>query len=284
MLWGMFKKMVVADQLALVVNAVYNNTSAHRGGAYLLATVFFAFQIYCDFSGYSDIAIGAARILGFRLMENFRRPYFSLSVQEFWRRWHVSLSSWFRDYLYFPMGGSRCKPARRDLNLLVTFGVSGLWHGAGFTFIIWGLLNGIYQIIGMHTKKLRDGLWRFLHLDRFTSLRRAASMLCTFVLICISWIFFRANSFGDALMIIRGICASPIDGLLSTGLTTEIVIGLFSIAILLFADICIDRETPFGRSFCRRPALRWAVYLLLCIMILGLGVSANESQFIYFQF
>ena len=284
MLWGMFKKMVVADQLALVVNAVYNNPASHGGGTYLLATVFFAFQIYCDFSGYSDIAIGAARILGFRLMENFRRPYFSLSVPEFWRRWHISLSSWFRDYLYFPMGGSRCKPARRDLNLLVTFGVSGLWHGAGFTFIIWGLLNGIYQVIGLHTKKLRDRLWQLLHLDRFTGLRRAAAMLCTFVLICVSWVFFRANSMTDAMTILSGICTDPLGGLRSTGLTTEILIGFFAIAALLFADISIDRETPFRRIFTRRPIIRWAVYLLLCIMILGLGVSANESQFIYFQF
>lgn len=281
MLWGMFKKMVVADQLAMVVNAVYNNPTAHGGGAFLLATVFFAFQIYCDFSGYSDIAIGAARILGFRLMENFRTPYFSLSVPEFWRRWHISLSSWFRDYLYFPMGGSRCKPARRDLNLLVTFGVSGLWHGAGFNFVIWGLLNGIYQVIGLHTKKLRDRLWQ---LSRLSFLRPALALISTFCLICITWVFFRANSLSDALYILKGMALSPIDGILSTGKLSETAIGLFAVFVLLAVDFLSTRENALRRAFERHAALRWAAYLLLCILILGLGVSANEAQFIYFQF
>ena len=153
--WGYFKKVVVADRLAIYVNGIYNNVDGATGSALVLATFFFAFQILCDFSGYSDIAIGVSRILGFKLMKNFNRPYFSKSIPEFWRRWHISLSTWFKDYLYIPMGGNRCGAARRYFNLFTTFFVSGIWHGAAWTYIIWGTLHGVYQIIGISTSGIR---------------------------------------------------------------------------------------------------------------------------------
>ena len=156
MAWGFFKKLVVADRLALYVNDVYAAPRGHNGLQLTIATFFFAYQIYCDFSGYSDIAIGAAQVLGFRLMENFRTPYYSLSIAEFWHRWHISLSTWFKDYLYIPLGGSRVNKSRHIANLLITFGISGLWHGANWTYVWWGLLNGSYLVMGSLTKSWRD--------------------------------------------------------------------------------------------------------------------------------
>lgn len=155
--WGLFKKVVIADRLASYVNPVYNNYDQHNGTSLILATVFFAFQIYCDFSGYSDIAIGTAKVMGFKLIENFKRPYFSWSISEFWRRWHISLSTWFRDYVYIPLGGNRVKKAGKYLNLMLTFILSGLWHGANWTFVIWGDLNGIYLVVGQMLAPLFPG-------------------------------------------------------------------------------------------------------------------------------
>lgn len=159
MAWGMFKKVVIADRLAVFVNQVYDNPQNYEGISMVIATVFFAFQIYCDFSGYSDIAIGSAQVMGFKLMQNFNRPYFSKSISEFWKRWHISLSTWFRDYLYIPLGGNRVGIPRWYFNLFFTFMVSGLWHGANWTFVIWGALHGTYLIIGILTRNFRE-VWR----------------------------------------------------------------------------------------------------------------------------
>jgi D-alanyl-lipoteichoic acid acyltransferase DltB (MBOAT superfamily) len=202
MLWGLFKKIVIADRLAIYVNAVYNNPEQHNGTTFTLATIFFAFQIYCDFSGYSDIAIGAAKIMGFKLMTNFNRPYFANNISEFWKRWHISLSTWFRDYLYISLGGSRVSIPRWYFNLLLVFLISGLWHGASWTYVIWGALNGLYLVFAIITQKLRDKFNRLTGIVKVPKLSRLLQILITFMLSCLAWIFFRANNVSDAFLII----------------------------------------------------------------------------------
>src|SRR5260221_2992396 len=202
MAFGMFKKVVIADRLAQYVNLVYGHPADYRGVNYTIATLFFAFQIYFDFSGYSDIALGAARVMGFSLMKNFRQPYFSKSIGEFWTRWHISLSTWFRDYIYIPLGGNRVSRAKLYRNLLIVFVVSGLWHGANWTYVIWGGLNGLYLAIAMATQNVRPRLAHVLGLDRLPLVREWGAILCTFSLICLSWVFFRANTLHDALYIL----------------------------------------------------------------------------------
>lgn len=205
MIWGFFLKIVIADRAALFVNCIYNDFSVHSGALLLLATVLFAFQIYCDFGGYSIIAMGAAKILGLELMDNFNCPYFSKSVQEFWRRWHISLSSWFRDYLYFPMGGSRCSRPRRYVNVMVVFFGSGLWHGSGWSYIIWGGLNGFYQIAGELLRPIRKKLMDLFSINPNSFSHKLFQINITFFLIAFSWIPFCANSFKESLGILKRI-------------------------------------------------------------------------------
>ena len=204
MLWGFFKKLVIADRLALYVNAVYNNANQHNGLTLMVATIFFAFQIYCDFSGYSDIAIGAARVMGFELMTNFRRPYFARSISEFWKRWHISLSTWFRDYLYIPLGGNQVQIPRWYLNLFIVFLVSGLWHGANWTFVIWGLLHGFYYVGALIIEKFKKAFHFSLPViwEKFYGYLKIISV---FLLVTLAWVFFRANNLSDALLIIKKI-------------------------------------------------------------------------------
>ncbi|MCP4600828.1 MAG: MBOAT family protein, partial [Proteobacteria bacterium] len=203
--WGYFKKIVIADRLALVVNPVYENVSDQDGFSLAIATIFFAYQIYCDFSGYSDIAIGSARVMGYDLMSNFNRPYHARSIADFWRRWHISLSSWFRDYLYFPLGGSRVSTKTRwCFNVMVVFLVSGLWHGANWTFVAWGGLHGIYLVIGRLTRGLRERFFARLTLlpRQFKGILPGVQIALTFALTTFAWIFFRADSLSDALLVV----------------------------------------------------------------------------------
>ncbi|MBU0755092.1 MAG: MBOAT family protein, partial [Planctomycetes bacterium] len=202
MLWGFFKKMVIADNLAVIVNQVYGAPADYAGPALTLATVFFAFQIFCDFSGYSDIAIGASRVLGYDLMTNFRRPYFAKSIQDFWARWHISLSTWFRDYLYISLGGNRVSKGRWYFNLAVVFLVSGLWHGANWTFVVWGALHGTYLITAILTQKMRARTAALVRIERTPFLHKLFNTGWCFVLVCFSWIFFRADSMGDAWRVV----------------------------------------------------------------------------------
>ena len=183
MAWGLFKKVVIADRLALLVNVVYNNPTAYTGLTLIVATVFFAYQIYCDFSGYSDMAVGAAQVMGFKLTNNFYRPYFSKSIAEFWRRWHISLSTWFRDYLYISLGGNRVSKARWHFNILLTFLISGLWHGANWTYIFWGALNGTYLLFSMWTNDIRNKIADFLGLNKWPKTYRLAQVMTTFSLV-----------------------------------------------------------------------------------------------------
>jgi len=298
MLWGAFKKVVIAGLLSIYVDNVYGNSTSYSGAPLILATVFFAFQIYCDFSGYSDIAIGAARILGFDLIENFRQPYFSRSIREFWRRWHISLSTWFKDYLYIPLGGNRNGKARQSLNLFIVFVVSGLWHGANYTFAIWGFIHGIIIVL--------EVLFPLQPEKRFPTLSQNLQYVmnifrtgATFSVVCFAWIFFRANSWRDALYISTHLfSASPdtISNVFSPILTGNSVLSSQSPVLMLslfFIMICLlllmdwQHYTAGSQEleFHKNPVLRWGVYYLQVITILLVGIIARTSaEFIYFQF
>ncbi len=220
-LWGFFKKLVIADRMAILVNEIYNDNPDVGGGMYILATFFFAFQIYCDFSGYSDIAIGAARIMGFNLMENFNKPYFARSIQDFWGRWHISLSSWFRDYVYIPLGGNRVMKWRWYYNLFITFLISGFWHGANWTFIIWGAYHGVLLIIP-HIFKIKIKGWY--------------TVIPIFLLVCLGWLFFRANNLEHVFVILKHIISSPLTihwSNFDTFYYAHFIMGICFISILL---------------------------------------------------
>ncbi len=280
-LWGMFKKVVIADRLSFYVHAVYGNVRDHNGTSLLLATIFFAFQIYCDFSGYSDIALGLARVMGFHLMQNFNKPYFSKSIAEFWKRWHISLSTWFKDYLYIPLGGNRVAVPRMYLNLFITFVISGLWHGANWTYIIWGALNGLYLIASIATAHLRDHLVALSGLKFFPRLHKVFKMLVTFSLVCAAWVFFRASSLSDALLICKKILL--VHGPVFTGGFRDIIYGVMGIATLIAVDLwCRGKNIDVALSELKTP-VRWAMYLYFTVTILMAGVF-DKSQFIYFQF
>ncbi|MBP6343707.1 MAG: MBOAT family protein [Candidatus Omnitrophica bacterium] len=297
MLWGMFKKTVIADRLAVVVDTVYGSPSEFTGVAYIVATVFFAFQIYCDFSGYSDIAIGAAQVLGFRLMDNFNRPYFARSVAEFWKRWHISLSTWFKDYLYIPLGGSRVAVPRMCLNLMITFVISGLWHGASWTYVIWGALNGALLVGSILTRDIRQKWVKMTGLASRPRLHRAVSVIITFTLICFTWIFFRADTVKDACMITGGIGhlfvqAATLDFSFLKDISKIESWGInkfqFGIALVMIGVMeamhMIQRHANIRHMLRGMPVWqRWPIYyaFMFAIIIFGQG---NPKQFIYFQF
>jgi D-alanyl-lipoteichoic acid acyltransferase DltB (MBOAT superfamily) len=283
MLWGFFKKLVIADRIGAYVDLVYNNPGDQTGLTVLIATYFFAFQIFCDFSGYSDIAIGAARILGYDLMDNFKRPYFSKSIAEFWRRWHISLSTWFRDYLYIPLGGNRVVKWRWHYNLFVVFLISGLWHGANWTFVVWGGLHGLYMIVGVTTLDWRNRLWNKSGLSR--TVRRWVAVFTTFHLVTFSWIFFRASSIGDAFLLIRRIPFIPdLHVLVGNFGAYEMLLSVVGICVLETVHL-LERKRDFRRQLDRLPALvRWGLYYAFSMSILLFGVINQKQAFIYFQF
>jgi D-alanyl-lipoteichoic acid acyltransferase DltB (MBOAT superfamily) len=285
MLWGLFKKVVVADRLAVFVDAAYRQPELASAGDLALATYFFAFQLYCDFSGYSDIAIGASKILGFDLIENFRRPYLSTSVREFWAsRWHVSLAAWFRDYLYVPLGGGRVPAARRAFNVMVVFLVSGLWHGANWTFVVWGGLNGLYQVIGIAAARLRPG--RAGSAGPRVALPASVRAVVTFHLVLVSWVFFRAASLEDAVVVFTRVAGSigTLPALLAARLQTAgIALSIALIAVVVGFELLEERR-PVWRRLQQRPlVLRWAVYYALAFALILLG-RWNVQQFVYMQF
>ncbi len=291
MAWGLFKKVVIADRLAVAVNTVYGDPRAFSGLPLIVATIFFAFQIYCDFSGYSDIAIGAAQVMGFRLMDNFNRPYFSKSIAEFWKRWHISLSTWFRDYLYIPLGGNRARTWRWQFNLFLTFLVSGLWHGAHWTYIIWGALNGLFMMVSIWTQNIRRRICHVITLDQHLVLHKGVRVAMTFSLVCIAWIFFRARYVQDGWYILTHLLDIN-QRSFSTGLTELLHMGLspynlvVSIVAIIFMEIVhsIQRHRGIRQMLSEKPLwLRWSVYFSLVFSIAFLGMFENQ-QFIYFQF
>ncbi len=285
MLWGMFKKVVLADRLALVVDQVYGNPDEQNGLTWLLATYFFSFQIYCDFSGYSDIAIGSARVLGFDLMKNFNVPYMARSAREFWQRWHISLSTWFRDYVYIPLGGNRSSAPRWFINIIITFVVSGLWHGANWTFVVWGGLHGLYLLAERYTTS-----W----LPRRMPGRNVIETLLTFHLVLLAWVFFRAKSVEIALHIIGSILTDIPGDIIAYLGGANLFLGLGNIpqfmwaglipGILLFYVLDAAKDQSYWKiRFANSSGLRLVVYACLFYGILFLGYF-GETQFIYFQF
>jgi alginate O-acetyltransferase complex protein AlgI len=285
-LWGLFKKVVIADRLALYVDEVYDNPGRYQGLPIIVATYLFAFQIYCDFSGYSDIAVGSARLFGYDLMQNFDRPYLSRSTREFWTRWHISLSSWFRDYVYIPLGGNRVAPWRNQLNVFVVFLLSGAWHGAAWTFVLWGALHGGYMLVGQWTAKVRAATASALRLERVPRLHAWAQRLVVFHLVTLAWLFFRAKDFGSAWTLLSGAGSlrfSPRELLVRTMGGYELVIGLGAIAFMSglhlwqkganTADFLASRGTP----------ARWGLQYAMVVGILLFG-EFNLTEFIYFQF
>ncbi len=282
--WGLFKKVVIADRISEYVNIVYSDPHNFHGTQLLIATLFFSFQIYCDFSGYSSIAIGAAKILGIKLMVNFRRPYLAENIREFWHRWHISLSSWFRDYLYFPLGGSRVPLLRGYFNTFFVFLVSGLWHGANWTFVIWGALHGFYQVFGRITQPLRDRINQFTGLTRVPGVLKYIQIFTTFILASFAWIFFRAETFKDASYIAGNIFKlGSLQNLNLFEFPVDMYISIFLILFLLIIEI-LEERYKLSESLKLSPVyVRWSVYAVSLIALAGLGIW-KSADFIYFQF
>ncbi len=296
MVWGLFIKMVIADRVAILVNHIFESYYLYGTVVLAAGAIGFAIQIYCDFMGYSTIAVGAARVMGFRLMENFETPYFSRSVSEFWKRWHISLSTWFRDYVYIPLGGNRRSRLRKYLNVMVTMGVSGLWHGASWTYVIWGLLHGLYQVIGDMTGGLRIKLYDALHTKKESFSFRLAQTVSTFLLADIAWIFFRAPSVSHALRYCRRLVTKwdPWDlfngEIYTLGLDRrEFHILGVSLVILFLVDLLRYRKKQEITAFLQEQCVwfRWGaiIAMITATLVFGIyGVEFESSQFIYFQF
>jgi D-alanyl-lipoteichoic acid acyltransferase DltB (MBOAT superfamily) len=295
MLWGFFKKLVVADPLALIVDKVYGapHTYGARPLVLFAATLAFSIQIYCDFSGYTDIVRGSARLFGVDLLPNFNRPYFSASVKEFWRRWHMSLMGWFKDYIYIPLGGSRVSPARRRLNIFAVFFISGLWHGAGLTFIVWGLLNAAYQMVGEVLEPARDRMAAALGLSADGPIRRALATLTTFALITFAWIFFRAATLADAAYIIRSMVPltwhrGDLNLIIHMAPSREhLYVTLAAIVVVFVYEWVSARFDVLGRVLAAPIVVRWIVYqaAILAVVIFGYYGSIYSAQsFAYFKF
>jgi D-alanyl-lipoteichoic acid acyltransferase DltB (MBOAT superfamily) len=280
-LWGLFKKMVIADNCAQYANIIFNDSSEYSGSTLVLGAVFFTFQIYGDFSGYSDIAIGTARLFGFNLKQNFAFPYFSRDIAEFWRRWHISLSTWFRDYLYIPLGGSRGGAWSKIRNVFIIFLVSGFWHGANWTFIIWGALNALYFLPIFITNNNRNNLNVVAQGKYLPNTKEFLLMLITFALTVFAWIFFRAENINHAF--------SYLSEIFSISLLSIPEIRPVTIFILLFLFITIEwlgREGEYAISkICLRcnKLTRWAFYSFI-IALIGIFMQTEETPFIYFQF
>lgn len=295
MLWGYFLKVVLADRIAVFVDTAYGDIETYTGVYLIVATVLFAVQIYCDFSGYSVIAMGAAKILGIQLMENFDAPYLSASVAEFWRRWHISLSSWFRDYLYIPLGGNRKGKIRKYINLLITFGVSGLWHGADWSYVIWGLLNGVWQVIGDLLTPFKKKAARILDIKEDSLSHKCIRIVTTFFLVDLAWVFFRANTAFEALRIIKRMFTAKnhwvwFDGsLYECGLNQKnFSLMVWGILLLFVVDICKYKNIRIRQIVAKQDY--WAQCLTVIAAVLGIlvfgmwGVGYDAANFIYFQF
>ena len=318
MAWGMFKKVVIADRMAIFVNPIYNAPGKHGGPALLVATIAFAIQIYCDFSGYSDIALGSAQAMGVKLMKNFNHPYFAKSVSEFWRRWHISLSTWFRDYLYIPLGGNRVSRMHWVFNLFITFMVSGFWHGANWTYIVWGALHGFYVIFFGLTENLWKRISEIVRLSKFPRLERGIATFSTFSLVTFAWIFFRANSLSDSMTVVQGlfngwgaftlqaklVVYQGLQTFNSNGLSalvdaafavirpitaeprSTIIMTLVALCIFIVIEVKQFR-VDFLKAVNKQPTyVRLVSYaaLVTFILIFGTAYTGAQQTFIYFQF
>jgi D-alanyl-lipoteichoic acid acyltransferase DltB (MBOAT superfamily) len=294
MLWGYFQKVVIADRVAIVVSAVYGNYTAYSGFQIALATFLFAIQVYCDFSGYTDIAKGAAQVMGFRLTDNFRQPFFAVSIQDLWRRWHISLSTWFRDYVYIPLGGSRCSRLKKYRNIMITFLVCGLWHGASWNCVIWGGLHGAFQVIGDATRSFRDKVYAGLRINTKAFSFYLGQILTTFFLFNFALLVFRAPGLMGALQMIKKIIFNfELSSMFNasfymTVFTKEdLFAASVSIIILLLANILQSRMNVRDALAQQNLPFRWLCYFSITLFILAFGIYGTDyvqTQFIYFQF
>jgi D-alanyl-lipoteichoic acid acyltransferase DltB (MBOAT superfamily) len=292
MLWGYFKKLVLADRLSILVNTVFGSPKEFDGLALIIAALCFTVQIYCDFSGYSDIARGVAKTLGIDVINNFERPYFATSIRDFWRRWHISLSTWFRDYLYIPLGGNRVGILRQWFNYMVTFTVSGLWHGAGMSFVVWGALHGVYQIIGNIKYKLFGKKKKLVPILQIPV--NLISMLITFLLVAFAWIFFKADNIGDGVYIATHLfsnISAATDKQYLYELFNSLGLGLYelkltAIALLwLVVSEAVSFKYEINTLLTKIPfVFRFVFYYVTVVIIIAMGVFSSGGDFIYFQF
>jgi len=278
-LWGLFKKIVIADNCAIFANTIFDNYPDYSGSTLLVGAVLFAFQIYGDFSGYSDIALGSAKLMGFDLLKNFSFPYFSRNLAEFWKRWHISLSSWFRDYLYIPLGGNKAGTLKRVVNVMIVFLVSGFWHGANWTFIAWGVLNSIFVVIDNFILKTKfEGV--VANGRKIPSLKEVAQVLSTFLLVSILWIFFRAETITEAADYIKRIFS---DALFKLPEVRPSIVFILIFVLLIFEWLGRHRDFAFQNMYnIKSKYLRWFIYNAILAIILLFG--ATPQTFIYFQF
>ena len=292
-LWGLFLKLVLADNLAVLINSAYADVYAHTGFQLAAAALCYSIQIYCDFAAYTDMARGSALMLGISLMKNFDAPYFAPTVQNFWRRWHISLSTWFRDYLYFPLGGSRCGRARHIFNVMVVFAVSGLWHGAAWTFVLWGLLHGVYQAVEILWRPVGKRLHAALRLPERCRWLQGVQIVVTFLLVTWAWILFRADTLGDALHVMGAVFQAP--QALASGYfgLSDLGLGRRSLAMLA-VSVCVllavelrGRRIDLAGRLAERPAPRFlACFLLIAAVLLfgAYGPGFDPQSFVYFKF
>jgi alginate O-acetyltransferase complex protein AlgI len=288
MLWGFFKKVVIADRLGMFVSNVYENPSEHTGLPVILATVLFAFQLYCDFSGYTDIARGSARILGYELMINFNRPLIAKSLRDFWNRWHISLTTWFRDYLLYSLPyikGRTVVYAKLYRNLIITFLLMGFWHGAAWTFLIFGLFHGVLLVLETITENQRNRFYELTRINDLPVLKYTLGMLTTFFILVFSLLFFRANSLGDSMMLLSnafdfGNFRESLGFILKDN---EVLFGMLMVIVLLVAEY-LHAKYNLVRFISSKPIIiRWSVYIGFIFFILLFGVL-QKQKFIYFQF
>ena len=285
-LWGLFKKVVIADNCAVFANHAFNNSADLNGSTLVLGAIFFTFQIYGDFSGYSDIAIGTSRLFGFNLKQNFATPYFSRDIAEFWRRWHISLSTWFRDYLYIPLGGSRGGIWQKVRNTFIIFIVSGFWHGANWTFIIWGALNAVYFLPLLLTKRNRNNLSVIAKGKLLPSFREFFAMLTTFILTVFAWIFFRAESLNHAFIYIGGVFSKTALASLEFQNLEDFIITVITILFFLVFE-WFGRRDKFAieKLFLNtNRKYRFLIYYIILLVIIYFSIKGEEQEFIYFQF
>ena len=280
MLWGFFMKLVVGDRAGIYVDTVFGNYANHNGGSLLLATFMYTIQIYCDFAGYSLIAIGSARIMGYELMTNFKRPYFAISVTDFWRRWHISLSTWFRDYVYIPCGGSRVGENKLYRNIMITFLTSGLWHGAAYNFIVWGAYHGIAQVIGKMTQGEKLSLWKALKVNTDGGFKRLVDIVLTFIIVSYGWMIFYVSDFSTVIEITKGYFHLGIPYVHQTTLFF-FGIGFLILFIKDFKDEFMPDNHYLLES--RYITIRCLSFALLAVLIVLIGVLGG-GQFIYFKF
>lgn len=289
-IWGVFKKLVIADRLGIFVTTIYTAPDGYGRIQVIAAACAFSVQIYCDFSAYSDMALGSASALGFDLIENFKTPYFARNIADFWRGWHVSLTSWFRDYLYIPLGGSKKGTLRRYFNILVVFAISGLWHGAALSFVVWGLLNGAYQVIGGLTKPTRTELRSILGLKASNPILAISQIVITFGLTTIAWVFFKANSLSHGLLIFRNMVSGPWLSDLSPMFILdrlELYVLVGSLVLLFLVDLLSTKYSIWSSYAKLHRSLRWilTVFFVVSIFLFGIyGTGYDPQDFIYFKF